>query len=433
MPVSMIHDAVETQRRELERRLGERYVPRKLARPLRDDGMITVISGPRRCGKSFLAMRLLGQFESRGYLNFDDERLLDVADYDRLVAAVNAVYGNPRHLLLDEIQNLPRWELFVNRLQRQGFRLLVTGSNAHLLSSELATHLTGRHLPLVLFPFSFAEALRAGPANRTGPELLEEFRRYASGGGYPEPLLRDLDRDHYLRTLWDSVVYKDIVRRRRVRSVAGIDDLAGYLLANVAREYSLSRLTSVTRCKSVHTVAKYVGHLEEAFLFFSLPRFSFKAREQAAANRKIYCIDNGFVTARGVRFTPDTGRMVENLVAVALRKRALDGACELFFRRDAQQREVDFVVKQGRQVTQLIQVCWDMTGGSTRQREVRALLQAGRDLSCDRLLVLTADTDAEEEVEWYGVRGRIRLLPVWRWLAADAPLAGPDETGNLPG
>lgn len=198
--------------------------------------------------------------------------------------------------------------------------------------------------------------------------------------------------------------------------MAGIDDLAGYLLANVAREYSLNRLTAVTRCKSVHTVAKYIGHLEEAFLFFSLPRFSFKARQQAAANRKIYCIDNGLVSARGVRFSPDTGRMVENLVAVALRKRALDGACALFFWKDARQREVDFVVKEGRQVTQLIQVCWDLSGERARQRELRALLQAGRDLACDRLLVLTADTDSEEEVEWYGNRGRIRLLPVWRWL-----------------
>ena len=432
MSVSLIHDAVETQRRELDRRLAERYVPRTLARPPRDDRLITVISGPRRCGKSFLAMRLLGQFESRGYLNFDDERLLDVTDYDSLIAAVNAVYGNPRHLLLDEIQNLPRWELFVNRLQRQGFRLLLTGSNAHLLSGELATHLTGRHLPLILFPFSFAEALSAFPATRTGPELLERFRRYAADGGYPEPLLRDLDRDHYLRTLWDSVIYKDIVRRRRIRSVAGIDDLAGYLLANVAREYSLSRLTSVTRCKSVHTVAKYIGHLEEAFLFFSLPRFSFKAREQAAANRKIYCIDNGFVTARGVRFTPDTGRMVENLVAAALHQQALDGACELFFWKDAQQREVDFVVKQGRQVTQLIQVCWDLSGKSTQQREIRALLQAGRDLSCDRLLVLTADTDAEEVVEWYGARGRIRLLPVWRWLVDAAGAAAGERITCLP-
>ncbi len=231
-----------------------------------------------------------------------------------------------------------------------------------------------------------------------------------------------MDRGFYLRTLWDSVLYKDIVRRRRIRSVAGIEDLAGYLLANVGREYSLNRLTTVTRCRSVQTVAKYIDHLQEAFLFFSLPRFSFKAREQATANRKIYCIDNGLVTARATQFSPDLGRLVENLVAVALHKRALDGACQVFYWKDARQREVDFVVKEGLRVTQLIQVCWDMTAPGTRQREIRALLQAGRDLSCDRLLVLTADTDAEEDVEWYGTQGRIRLRPVWRWLSE--PLAG---------
>ena len=166
-------------------------------------------------------------------------------------------------------------------------------------------------------------------------------------------------------------------------------------------------------------MAKYIGYLEEAFLFFSLSRFSFKAREQVAANRKIYCIDNGMITARGVLFSADTGRLVENLVAVALRKRALDDACELFFWKDAQQREVDFVIKEGRSVTQLIQVSWDLTAASTREREIRALPRAGDDLSCDRLLLLTADTDSEEDVEWYGRKGRIRLLPVWRWLSGE--------------
>ncbi|MCY4483017.1 MAG: ATP-binding protein [Spirochaetaceae bacterium] len=413
---SSLQDTVETQKREMHARLAERYIERDLGTPIRDDELIKVIIGPRRCGKSFLAMHLLGQRGSRGYVNFDDERLADVANYDHLIAAVNAVYDNPRNLLLDEIQNLPRWELFVNRLQRQGLRLILTGSNAHLLSSELATHLTGRHLPINLFPFSFPETLRADPGPRTGPEMATQFRRYSEAGGYPEPLLRDMNREYYLRTLWDSVLYKDIVRRRRIRSAAGLDDLAGYLLANVAREYSLNRLTSVTRCRSVHTVAKYIGHLEEAFLFFSLPRFSYRVRETAAANRKIYCIDNGFVTARAVQFSPDTGRLAENAVAVALHKRALDGACEVYFWKDARQREVDFVVKEGRQVTQLIQVCWDMTDGDTRQREIRALLQAGDDLSCDRLLVLTAEADSEEEVAWFGKRGRIRLLPLWRWF-----------------
>ena len=419
---TMLHDVVEMQKRELDGRLQERYVERQLAGPLRDDGLIRVITGPRRCGKSFLAMRLLARFSARGYLNFDDERLTDVTDYDRLIAAVNEVYDNPRYLLLDEIQNLDRWELFVNRLQRQGFRLILTGSNAHLLSSELATHLTGRHLPIVLFPFSYGEFLRSRDADLTEHERAEALHRYTRDGGYPEPLLRDMDRGFYLTTLWDSILYKDIIRRRRIRSVAGIEDIAAYLLANIAREYSLNRLTTVTQCKSVHTVARYIGYLEESFLFFSLSRFSFKVREQATANRKIYCIDNGFLTSRVGQFTPDTGRLAENMVAIALHKRALDGDCEIFFWKDPQQREVDFVVKKDRRVTQLIQVCQDMSRPETRRREIRALLKAAEALSCDQLLVLTADTDGEEEVEWYATRRKVRLLPLRRWLLESSQL-----------
>ena len=413
----MLQDVVELQRRELEARLREPYVERQLAIPLGDDNLVRVIIGPRRCGKSFLAMHSLGQTTSRGYLNFDDERLVSLTDFDQLIAAANAVYGNPKHLLLDEIQNLKGWELFVNRLQRQGLRLILTGSNAHLLSSELATHLTGRHLPFRLFPFSFSENLLTRGSTLTQAEKAEALRSYVQAGGFPEPTLRDLDQGFYLRTLWDSILYKDIVRRHRIRSVAGIEDLAAYLLANVAREYSLKRLTAVTRSKSVHTVAKYIGYLEESFLFFSLPRFSFKAREQARANRKIYCIDNGFVTTRTGQFAPDLGRLAENLVAIALHKRALDGSCEVSFWKDARQWEVDFVVKEGRRVAQLIQVCWDLSRKETHEREMRALLRASAALSCDNLLVLTAEEHGEERVEWRGTRRTIRVLPLWRWLA----------------
>ena len=411
----MLKDAVISQQRELERRLKEPYVERKLTVSLRDNDLIKVVIGPRRAGKSFLAMHLIGLTSACGYVNFDDERFTDLQNYDELIAAIDAVYGKPQYLLLDEIQNLPQWELFVNRLQRQGYRLYLTGSNAHLLSSELATHLTGRHVPIILFPFSFAEYLASLGAGLTQPETTEALRTYIEQGGMPEPLFRDVDRVGYLRTLWDSIIYKDIVKRHRIRSVVGIEDLAGYLLANVASEYSFTRLTEVTKCRSVHTVQKYMAHLTEAFLFFSLQRFSIKFKEQARANRKIYCIDNGFVTARGFQFSDKTGALFENAVAVMLRKRQLEGACEVYFWRGARDEEVDFIVKEGNRVTQLIQVCWDMRTAGTRNREVRALIQASKALSCENLLILTAATEGEEIAEWYGTRRRIRLLPLAKW------------------
>ena len=198
-------------------------------------------------------MHLVGSKPSRGYVNFDDERLADLRSYDELMAAIDSVYGNPKYLLLDEVQNIPQWELFVSRLQRQGYRLFLTGSNAHLLSSELATHLTGRQIPIVLFPFSFAEYVSSRGEELTQPEIAESLRTYVEQGGMPEPLLHDIDRVSYLRTLWDSIIYRDIVKRHRIREVAGIEDLAGYLLANVTSEYSLNRLAEVTKVRSVHT------------------------------------------------------------------------------------------------------------------------------------------------------------------------------------
>ena len=308
--------------------------------------LVAVILGPRRAGKSFFGMHLIHSKKSFGYVNFDDERLVGLPDYDELMSAVDAIYDNPTDLLLDEIQNVDRWELLVNRLQRQGRRLVVTGSNAHLLSSELATHLTGRHIPLMLFPFSFNEyasvAIKKQPA--TQQEYKEHFHNYLRDGGYPEPLIKNIERRSYLATLLESTIYKDIVKRFKIRSVEGIEDLTRYLLSNVGSEYSYRTLAEVTKCKSSHTVEKYLRYLEEAFLFFSLRRFSYKVKEQAKANRKIYCIDNGFIAAGAFGVSEGTGRLAENAVAIRLHKRELDGECEVYFWKNVQQHEVDFVV-----------------------------------------------------------------------------------------
>jgi len=314
------------------------------------------------------------------------------------------------------VQNLPKWELFVNRLQRQGCRLTITGSNAHLLSSELATHLTGRHVQIVLFPFSFSEYIRSLGQDMTEPETAEALRRYAEMGGYPEPLVKEVNRREYLTTLLRSILYKDIVVRHRIRSVQGLEDLATYLMSNVAQEYSHNTLTKVTRCRSVHTVEKYLRCLEEAFLFFSLRRFSFKVREQVRSNRKIYCTDNGLVTSASFRFSSDLGKLYENVVAITLRKQELDGKLESYFWKGPKQEEVDFVIKEGLCVTQLIQVCLNVHEPKTKDREIRALLKASAELKCKDLLVITEAAEHEEDASWFGLRGKVRFVPLWKWL-----------------
>jgi hypothetical protein len=416
----MIRDILLTQRRELEQRLQERYVERDLDVQHPSHDLIRVVLGPRRAGKSFFAMRTVQGTGRFGYVNFDDERLTELDDYDALITALDALYQQPRDLLLDEVQNLPRWELLVNRLQRQGYRLVVTGSNAHLLGSELATHLTGRHIPIVLFPFTFAEYLRSLERPLTDQEKAQALHTYIEIGGYPEPLVKDIPHRDYLTTLLRSILYKDVVVRHHIRAPQGLEDMTTYLMTNVAQRYSLNTLVKVTRLRSVHTVQKYLRHLEEAFVLFSLRRFSFKVREQTRANRKIYCTDNGMVTSSSFRFSPDLGKLYENVVAITLHRHEMNGSIECFYWQGSQQEEVDFVVKQGTRIAQLIQVCIAVDDPKTKARETRALLKASSELGCKDLLVLTDSTEAEEDASWYGAVGRVRYVPAWKWLLANS-------------
>jgi len=413
----MLRDIILLQKRELETRFQENYIERKISLPPDlETGLINVITGPRRAGKSFYATRMIRETESYGYVNFDDERLTAIEDNDEIINSIKTVYGNPRYLLFDEIQNLPKWELFVNRLQRQGFKLLITGSNANLLSSELATHLTGRHAVRVLFPFSFREYLSVSGNEQTVTEKIEELENYAEQGGYPEPLLKNIDRREYLRTLLESILYKDIVKRFKIRSVQGIEDLTLYLMSNIAREYSFNALSIVTKCRSVHTIDKYILHLQEAYLFFSVPRFSFKVKDLTGRNKKIYCIDNGMAISAGLRFNPDRGALYENLVAVALKKQEITGQISLFYWKSPQNEEVDFVVKEGLNVKHLIQVCSDISDPKTLKREMRALIKASQELRCDDLILLNDRFDRVEAFKWQDVERSIRLLPLWKWL-----------------
>jgi predicted AAA+ superfamily ATPase len=239
---------------------------------------------------------------------------------------------------------------------------------------------------------------------------------YLRDGGYPEPLIKNIDRKTYLSTLLESIIYKDIVKRFKIRSVDGIEDLARYLLSNIGSEYSYRTLAEVTKCKSTHTVEKYLRYLEEAFLFFSLRRFSYKVKEQAKANRRIYCIDNGFIAAGAFGVSEGIGRLAENAVAVRLRKRELDGESETYFWKNVQQHEVDFVVVKNRKVDQIIQVCWNIEKPETKEREIRALVTAGEELQCKKLLVLTENKEKRENVEWFGKKAAIQYVPLWKWM-----------------
>ena len=247
MIVIMLRDVVLTQKAELERALSEVYVERDIEPFSLEHNLIKVVMGPRRAGKSFFVVHTLKHAENFGYANFDNEDLIKLENYDDLISEVAQVFGSPKILFFDEIQNLPRWELFVNRLQREGYNIVVTGSNSKLLSKELATHLTGRHIPTTVLTFSFKEYLRAKNAEldklttQENEALLLDYIRY---GGYPETVMKKLDASQYLAILFDSIIYKDIIKRHNLRKGPDIERLAIYLLSNLTSEFSYLSLTN---------------------------------------------------------------------------------------------------------------------------------------------------------------------------------------------
>ncbi len=419
--MTKIRDTLLTQKKELEQFSKRRYIARRVNLSELGKDIIKVIIGPRRAGKSFFTIHELKKLDNFGYANFDDEHLVEIKNYNDIIETINSLYNDPKLLFLDEIQNLPRWELFVNRLHRQGYNLVLTGSNSNMLSSELATHLTGRHISTIVFPFSFKEYLsyfgdEGDLTTLTTSVIKIKLHDYLHAGGYPEPLVKDIDYNEYLRTLHDSIIYKDIVKRHNIKSAKPMADLSRYLVSNSGSFLSYRNLTNLTGLKSTHTIAKYLDYFEEAFLFFRLNAFSFKYKEQVKSNKKIYTIDNGMIGSKAFSFTPNVGVLYENMVAVELKQRELKGELEFYYYKNPQGYEIDFVVKEGLEITQLIQVCYNIDDENTKTREVRALLHAYRDLKCEHLTVITSDYDNTETVEWYGIKGNVRFIPLWKWL-----------------
>jgi len=407
----MIITAIQQHKIERDRTLAAPNIPRELLQktlPQMESGLVKVITGPRRAGKSVFAFQLL-HGRDFGYVNFDDERLTGVADFDDLMRAVVTVYGQVTTLLFDEIQNVPSWELIVNRLQRQGYSLVITGSNAHLLSRELGTHLTGRYLEFRLLPFSFREYLTAkggDPADE--PMVRHYFNLWLHTGGYPEVVVNNTPLETYLPTLFDSILFKDIVRRYRVKYPQKIHELAHYLTTNHSCEYTCNSLKGALGFRSVHTVENYVSYLAESFLFFPVERYSTKLKELLKAPRKGYAIDLGLIEAIKFKQQPDTGRLLENVVAIELFRQGAD----FYTYKNAAGKETDFVIRTGITTSELIQVTLETTTPKTLKRELTGILAAAKDLSCTQLTILTGNETWEKVVEGQ----TITALPVWQWL-----------------
>ncbi len=382
---------------------------------------ILAILGVRRCGKSTLALQLV-RGKKFAYINFDDERLYGMGpdELDGILEAFYSLYGKDiDYLIFDEIQNIKQWELFINRLRRTK-RLIITGSNANLLSGDLATHLTGRYVDYYLLPLSFREFIKLnGQAVYEGKTLttyersnvMNLLETYIKTGGFPEATL--VSRA-ILPRIYKDILIKDGILHFNIRKRKTFSDLARYLISNRSCEFTYSKLGRILGISNVHTVKDYVEYLCDTNLLFYLERYSSKLKSQFLSPKKAYCIDTGMAASIGFNTSENMGHTIENLVAVELMRRNWQGdlQCEMFYWKDEVQHEVDFVIRKGMLTRSLIQVCYSIEDPVTRKRELRGLVKASMDLDCDDLSIITWNT--KEKIEFEGKE--IRVLPLFEWL-----------------
>ncbi len=421
----MIRSILQQQREERDFLLQQAYIYRiedVAISEFLNTGLIKLITGPRRAGKSVMALQILKN-TNFAYLNFDDDMLLKFFDEDAVIQGMHDVYKGFTYLLLDEIQNLPDWELWVSKLYRRGINLIITGSNSKLLSHEMASSLTGRYLQITVLPFSFAEILRFKeqplPAGmqfspvETG-RILGEFQTYLFNGGFPETALNPGILKNYLSSLFDSILLKDILKRFRVRQTQQLYELSNFLLSNYTNLFSYNQLKDSLNFNSVATVQKFIGYLEEPYLFQHITRYDNKIKIQQKSAQKIYIIDNGFIKSRSFELSPNYGRLLENLVFIELLRRDYKPEFELFYYRTRNDKEIDFLVRNGHRIEQLIQVCYDFDQAKVIKRETNALIEAAMELNCADLLILTWDKEDLIETN----NSKIKILPVWKWMLA---------------
>jgi predicted AAA+ superfamily ATPase len=385
-----------------------------------DSNLAQVVIGVRRSGKSTLCYNVLKAADDKfAYVNFDDERFVDLqtADLNVVLEVLYKIYGDFKYLFLDEIQNVDGWHLFVNRLLRQRMHIIITGSNAKLLSGELATHLTGRNDQIELYPFSFSEwCMCKGVDVKSKTTRMEALRRsafdeYLRQGGFPELMNKKIGT-RYIGNLVNNILKRDIEQRHKIKYVDAFEQLAHHLM-NIAPVTIVEKeLASVVGLKSNHTVNNYIAFLKEAYLLLGIKRFSTKSRQRVRAE-KVYPVDVALMDARPDAFAGENvGWRLETIVYIELLRRNRPNGRDVYYYKSAAGYEADFIVCNNNIVEEIYQVSYDISKEKTLKRELRGLLAASKETGCSNLYLIT-DFHREETI----VDGRlIKILPAYDWL-----------------
>jgi len=378
---------------------------------------ILIISGVRRSGKSTLMHQLRSEvFKKSYYIDFDDERFINftIDDFQLLLESLIELFGKHSIFFFDEIQNITGWERFVRRLQNKDKKIYITGSNASMLSREFGTHLTGRNITFSLYPFSFEEFIcfkKYAPSsiNRlttTEKSMLKRyFNEYLEKGGFPEYL--QTGKKEYLKTLYENIIYRDIITRYNLTHEKTIKEVVYYTISNIGKEISFNNLRKLTNLSSATTIREYFEYLENSYLTFLVPRYDKSLKKQIYYNKKVYFIDNAMASILGFRISTDLGRMLENIVFLQLKRQNK----EVYFHKS--NYECDFVIREGTRITEAIQVTHQLN--ENKKREINGLIEALDKYKLKQGLILTSD---EEEIITEKNK-KIIVKPVWKWLLSE--------------
>ncbi len=411
----VLRQVVKKQKNELDlkKETVRREIIGEMLKWLKDDRVI-ILTGIRRSGKSTLLKQIMQETSDWSYVNFEDERLLDfrAQDFEMLNEVLLETYGAGKIYFFDEIQNIEKFEIFVRRLQDEGKKVIITGSNAALLSKEFGTRLTGRYKSFEIYPFSFSEFLSFKKIDVKKEDwyviekkvrLLKLFEEYLSIGGLPE-YIKNQDKD-YVKTLFENILYKDIITRYSIKREKIIKELVNILATNAASHFTYNSLKNTLGLSNAITVKEYISYLNNSYLFFELLKVSHSIKRQLGSPRKIYLIDSAFHQVCGLTFTPNRGRNLENVVFIELKRK---GKSIYYF---ANKSECDFVVKEGTKITNAIQVCYTLDD-SNREREINGLIDAMNTFKLSEGLVLTFEQTEDLIID----NKNIRILPVPTWI-----------------
>jgi len=383
--------------------------------------MAQVVIGVRRSGKSTICHKVLLERGIRyGYVNLDDDRLADmqVKDLNTVLSCVYQLYGTDiSYLVLDEIQDVDGWYLFVNRLMRTSLHIFITGSNAKLLSGELATHLTGRYNEIHLYPFSFSEYCQyhqidiQSITTKADADRKRAFIDYIHDGGFPE--MQGLrNKRAYVQSLIEAILRKDIQKRFKIRNIEALRKLAHHLINNACQEINYDDLSDMLGIAD-KTAKKYVDYLSQAFLIQLLTRHSFKSQERIR-NQKAYIVDTGMQSNRDNALAPENlGWRLENAVYIELLRRCAHDFLDIYYYKPtARAKEIDFVVCDKGKAVELIQVAYEIDSQRAYDRETSSLVKASEALSCNRLTLVAFSPTRDVVVE-----GKtIHIVSVLEWL-----------------